>query len=97
MGTSLVIFLSGSLYYATFIDDAKRNIYICFLRQKIYVFENFKKWRRLVENEIDKLLKCLKFDNGGKYCRKYIIVPLMVFIGIKWFQGIHKKMEWLSS
>ena len=34
------------------------------------MFETFKIWKALVENEIVKKLKCLKFDNGGEYCNK---------------------------
>jgi len=31
------------------------------------MFEVFKKWLAQVENEVDRKLKCLKFDNGGEY------------------------------
>ena len=34
------------------------------------MFATFKKWKDLVENEIGKRLKCLRFDNGGEYCSK---------------------------
>ena len=38
------------------------------------VFDTFKKWKALVENEtekkIEKRLKCLRSDNGGEYCSK---------------------------
>ena len=41
------------------------------LHSKEYdVFETFKKWKSLVENETGKKVKCLKLDNGGKYCNK---------------------------
>ena len=29
------------------------------------VFDTFKKWKALVENETRNMLKCLKIDNGG--------------------------------
>ena len=32
------------------------------------VFDTFKKWKDLVENETGKGLKCLRSDNGGEYC-----------------------------
>ena len=35
---------------------------------EINVFQTFKKWKCLVENETDKKLKCLRSDNGGEYC-----------------------------
>ena len=34
------------------------------------MFDTFKKWKSLAENEIGKRLKCLRSDNGGKYCNK---------------------------
>ena len=34
------------------------------------VFETFKKWRALVENETGKKVKCLKSNNGGEYYSK---------------------------
>jgi transposase InsO family protein len=37
---------------------------------KYHVFDTFKKWKDLVENEIGKRLKCLRSDNGGEYCSK---------------------------
>ena len=39
-------------------------------RKKYDVFNTFKKWKTLVENEIAKKLKCLRSDNGGEYCSK---------------------------
>ena len=38
------------------------------LKQKSDVFEIFKKWKDLIENETGKKLKCLRSDNGGEYC-----------------------------
>jgi hypothetical protein len=38
--------------------------------EKCDVFDTFKKWKALVENETGKRLKCLKSDNGGEYCSK---------------------------
>ena len=39
-------------------------------RKKFDVFNTFKKWKALVENETRKKLKCLRSDNGGEYCSK---------------------------
>ena len=36
------------------------------LEKKSDVFDNFKKWKALAENEIGKRLKCLRYDNGGE-------------------------------
>ena len=34
------------------------------------MFDTFKKWKYLAENETRKRLKCLRFDNGGEYYNK---------------------------
>jgi hypothetical protein len=62
--------LGGSHYYVTFIDYATRKTWVYYTRQKYDVFETFKKWKALVENETGKLLKCLRSNNGGEYCSK---------------------------
>ena len=67
-GPALVSSLGGSHYYITFIDDSTRKVWVYFLRQKFHVFQTFKKWKCLVENETGKKLKCLRSNNGGEYC-----------------------------
>jgi hypothetical protein len=37
---------------------------------KNMMFDTFKKWKALVENETGKSLKCLRSDNGGEYYNK---------------------------
>ena len=61
---------SVSQYYVIFIDDGTRKNWVYCIQQKFDVFDTFKKWKALVENETVKRLKCLKSDNGGEYCRK---------------------------
>jgi hypothetical protein len=58
-GPTQVSSLDGSRYYVTFIDDATRKTWVYCIRQKYDVFDTFKKWKDLVENEIGKRLKCL--------------------------------------
>ena len=41
-GPAQVSSLGGSHYYVTFIDDATRNVWVYFLRQKSDVFQTFK-------------------------------------------------------
>jgi hypothetical protein len=69
-GPSQVSSLGGSHYYVTFIDDATRTTWVYCIQQKSDVFDTFKKWKALVENETGKSLKCLRSDNGGEYCSK---------------------------
>jgi transposase InsO family protein len=69
-GPAQVSSLGGSHYYVTFIDDATRKTWVYCIRQKSDVFDTFKKWKALVENETGKSLKCLRSNNGGEYCSK---------------------------
>ena len=68
MGLAQVSSLSGSHYYVTFIDDATRKLWVYFLREKFGVFQTFKKWKCLVDNETGKKITCPRSNNGGEYC-----------------------------
>jgi len=52
--------LGGSRYCVTFIDDATRKNWVYCIQNKFDVFDTFKKWKDLVENEIGKKLKSLR-------------------------------------
>ncbi|KAL5754948.1 hypothetical protein ACOSP7_023168 [Xanthoceras sorbifolium] len=66
-GPSPVSSLSGSLYYVTFIDDSTRKVWVYFLKKKLEVFDTFRKWKAMVENETGLKIKRLRSDNGGEY------------------------------
>jgi len=66
-GKASVPSLGGSLYFAIFIDNASRNVWIYFLKQKLKVFYVLKKWLAQVKNGTGLKLKCLKPDNKGEY------------------------------
>ncbi|KAE8674175.1 hypothetical protein F3Y22_tig00111769pilonHSYRG00531 [Hibiscus syriacus] len=66
-GPSTTSSLGGSRYYVTFIDDFSRKVWVYFLKQKSEVFEKFKLWKREVENQIGRKIKCLRSDNGTEY------------------------------
>ena len=86
-------------YYVTFIDDATRKVWVYFLRLKFDVFQTFKNWKCLVENETGKKLKCLRFDNGGEYWSREF-EDYYSTNGIhrhKFFPRTHKKIEWLNA
>lgn len=57
-------------YFATFIDEASRFCHVYFLWHKDKVFEKFKAYDRLVENEFGARLKIVRSDNGGVYKNK---------------------------
>ena len=56
-GPSPVSSLAGSLYYVTFIDDSTRKLWVYFLKKKSEVFDTFRKWKAMVENEIGLKIK----------------------------------------
>jgi hypothetical protein len=58
--------LCGSLYYVSFMDELFRKTWIYFLRKKTEVFEKFKDFKSLVENQIDKVIKVPITDKGGE-------------------------------
>jgi hypothetical protein len=60
--------LGKSVYYVSFIDDFSRNIWIYFLRKKYEVFDRFKEFKALVENQTEKIIKVLRIDNGREFC-----------------------------
>ena len=57
-GLAQVQYLSGCRYYVTFINDATSKTWVYCIRQKYDVFDTFKKWKALAENETGKRLKC---------------------------------------
>ena len=59
LGPAQVQSLGVSHYYVTFIDDATRKTWVYCIKQKTDVFDTFKKWKALVENETRKRLECL--------------------------------------
>jgi hypothetical protein len=59
--------LGKSMYYVSFIDDFSRNTWIYFLRKKYEVFDKFKEFKALVENQTEKKIKILRTDNGGEF------------------------------
>eukprot|EP00253_Pinus_taeda_P026055 PITA_26055 len=62
--------LGNSVYYVSFIDDFSRNTWMYFLKKKSEVFDRFKEFKGLVENQTEKKIKVLRTDNGGEFCSK---------------------------
>jgi len=69
-GPSPVASNMGARYYVTFIDDFSRKIWVYFLKQKFEVFQKFKKWKTMVENQTGRKVKVLRSDNEGEYTSK---------------------------
>lgn len=62
--------LGGARYFVTFIDDFSRKTWVYFLKTKDEVFNIFKSFKVLVENETDRKIKCLRSDNGTEYVNR---------------------------
>jgi transposase InsO family protein len=59
--------LKGEKYFMLLVDDYTRMTAVFFLRNKSDVFENFKVYKEMVENEMDSKIKFLRSDNGGEF------------------------------
>ena len=60
--------LGKYVYYVSFIYEFSRNTWIYFLNNKSEVFDKFKEFKALVENQTEKKIKVLRIDNGGEFC-----------------------------
>lgn len=54
-------------YFYTFIDDFIRKFWVYFLEEKLGVFQAFKEFTNLVENQSGYPLEVLRSDRGGEY------------------------------
>lgn len=52
-GPTTVSSIGGKKYFVTFIDDHSKKAWVYFLKYKSEVFETFKMWKAMVENEHD--------------------------------------------
>jgi hypothetical protein len=66
-GPLFVSSLGKYVYCISFIDDFLRNTWIYLLRKKYEVFDKFKEFKALVENQIENKIKVLRTDNGGEF------------------------------
>jgi hypothetical protein len=62
--------LIGSLYYVVFIDDFSQKSWIFFMKTKGQVFNRFREFKALVENQTRKKIRVLRSENGGEYTSK---------------------------
>lgn len=60
--------ISGSRYFLLFVDDYSKMTFIYFLKHKNEVFQKFKEFKAMVENQQNKKIKVLRTDNGGEFC-----------------------------
>ena len=60
--------ISGFKYFVTFIDDFSRKIFLYPIKEKSDVYNEFIKFKNLVENQHSRKIKILRTDNGTEYC-----------------------------
>ena len=56
-------------YALTFIDDFSRYCWVYFLKHKCEVFDPFKVFKALVENQYGRKPNILRYENGGEYVK----------------------------
>ena len=62
---------NGQQYFIMFIDDFSRYGYLYLIHEKSQSLEVFKSFKFEVENQLNKRIKNVRSDRGGKYYRKY--------------------------
>jgi transposase InsO family protein len=59
--------MGGDGYFVSFIDKFTRKLWIYLIAKKSEVFEVFKKFRMMVQNESGEVISKLRTDGGGEY------------------------------
>src|ERR1043165_8044838 len=62
--------IGGNKYFVSFVDEFSRKLWIYVIQRKDEVFEIFKRFKILVENQSEKRIKVLRIDGGGEYTSK---------------------------
>ena len=79
--------VSQSKYALTFIDDFSKYCWVYLLKHKSEVFDLFKVYRALVENQSGRRFNTLRSDNGGEYF-KYEFIQYCEDAGIQMHHSI---------
>ena len=69
-GPTRTLALQGERYFALFVDDYTRMMWIYFIKYKSESFECFNNLKALIENEKDSKIKWLRMDRGGEFTSK---------------------------
>ena len=59
--------LHGEYHFIFFVDDFTRMTWVSFPKKHSKAFKKLRALKELVENEIDRKIKCLQSDNGGEF------------------------------
>ncbi|KAE8661751.1 hypothetical protein F3Y22_tig00113724pilonHSYRG00184 [Hibiscus syriacus] len=66
-GPSKTTSLGGTHYYVTFVDDFSRRVWVYPMKTNDEVLGFFLKWKKMMETQTGRKIKCLRTDNGGEY------------------------------
>ena len=66
-GPSKMASLGGKHYYVTFVDDFSRRVCVYNMKTNDEVLDIFLTWKKMVENQTGRKIKCIRTDNGGEY------------------------------
>lgn len=61
----------GARYFLTFVDDFTHKAFVYLLKTKDEVFNKFKEFKQLVENQKGKKIKSIRTDNGLEYINQH--------------------------
>jgi hypothetical protein len=91
--------ITSARYFLLFVDDYSRKMWVYFLKLKSEVFNEFQKFRVLVEKESGCHIISLKSDNGGElYSKEFNIFVLnMGSKDSSLHLTLHNRMEWLRG
>ncbi|CAJ2632337.1 unnamed protein product [Trifolium pratense] len=59
--------MGGNSYFVSFIDEFTRKLWIYMIAKKSEVFDVFKKFRIIVQNESGEVISKIRTDGGGEY------------------------------
>jgi hypothetical protein len=60
--------LGGSSYMLTITNDYSKKVWPYILKHKYEAFDDFWKWKVMIEKQTNKKVKLLHIDNGMKFC-----------------------------
>jgi hypothetical protein len=69
-GLMQTLYIGGSTYFLTFIDDFSRKTWIYFIKHKSNAFGFFQQFKSLVEKQSGYYIMVLRTDRGGEYVSK---------------------------
>ena len=93
-GPSKTSSLGGKHYYVSFVDDYSRRVWVYTMKTKDEVLGIFIKWKKMIETQTGRRIKCLCTDIGGEY-KSDPFKRICEDEGI--VRHLHNKMGWQNA